>query len=285
VSPTATGTRPATPDAICAEAVDLARAAAVEEASGTVGEHLGLEADDERVVTHYFASSDPAYVGWRWAVTVARASRSKEPTLDEVVLLPGDGALLPPPWVPWQERLRPGDLSVGDILPTRADDDRLVPTYAATDDEVGSAPVALDASDVADVVFALGLGRERVLSRLGRDDAVDRWYATQPGPQAPIAKAAPAACGTCGFWMPLAGALHGVFGACANEYAPDDGKLVSADHGCGAHSEALVISTEESPTGPLSAPGELDEYEVVEVSILAEAAVDDATTPEELGHS
>src|SRR4051812_39278421 len=82
VSPTAT----ATPDATCAEAVDLARSAALEDASpGTVGEHLGVEAEGERVVTHYFAATDPAYRDWRWAVTIARASRSKEATVDEVV--------------------------------------------------------------------------------------------------------------------------------------------------------------------------------------------------------
>jgi hypothetical protein len=32
-----------------------------------------------------------------------------------------------------------------------------------------------------------------------------------------------------------------MFGACCNEYAPDDGQIVSLDHGCGAHSEALVL--------------------------------------------
>jgi hypothetical protein len=31
-----------------------------------------------------------------------------------------------------------------------------------------------------------------------------------------------------------------LFGVCANEYAPDDGRVVSLDHGCGAHSEALA---------------------------------------------
>ena len=36
----------------------------------------------------------------------------------------------------------------------------------------------------------------------------------------------------------LGGPLGRVFGVCANEYAPDDGRVVSLDHGCGAHSEA-----------------------------------------------
>ena len=78
--------------------------------------------------------TDPGYVGWRWAITVVQAPGAEDVTVDEVVLLPGDGALLAPPWVPWQERLRPGDLGVGDILPTTVDDDRLVPSYAEVDD-------------------------------------------------------------------------------------------------------------------------------------------------------
>ena len=86
------------------------------------------------MVTHYFAADLPGYAGWRWAVTVARASRSKAVTVDEVVLLPGEGALLPPEWVPWSERLLPGDLGVGDVVPTPADDDRLVPAYLLSDD-------------------------------------------------------------------------------------------------------------------------------------------------------
>ena len=36
----------------------------------------------------------------------------------------------------------------------------------------------------------------------------------------------------------LAAPLGQVFGVCANEYAPDDGRVVSLDHGCGAHSES-----------------------------------------------
>jgi hypothetical protein len=45
---------------------------------------------------------------------------------------------------------------------------------------------------------------------------------------------------TCGFLVRLDGSLGRVFGVCANEYAPDDGRVVSLDHGCGAHSEATT---------------------------------------------
>ncbi|MGK5559198.1 DUF3027 domain-containing protein, partial [Actinomadura kijaniata] len=106
----------------------MAREAAEETAwPGRVGEHLGLAAEADRVVTHFFEALDPAYRGWRWAITVARAARARNVTVAETVLLPGDDALLAPPWVPWLERLRPGDLGPGDLLPTAPDDPRLAP--------------------------------------------------------------------------------------------------------------------------------------------------------------
>lgn len=251
----ATRARPAVLDPACAAAVDLARAAAVDEAGdpALVGDWLDATSDGDRLVTHSFASRNRAYRGWRWAVTVTRASRAKNVTVDEVVLLPGEGALLAPEWVPWSERLRPGDLGVGDLMVTSGDDERLVPAYASADD--------LDEEAVA---FTFGLGRVRVLSVDGRDEAVERWYAGSAGPAAPIAVAAPARCGTCGFWLPVRGDLGQLFGACANEYAPDDGRVIAADHGCGAHSEAVV--TEEPLTG---------------VAVLATAG----SEAEELGHS
>src|SRR6202044_31916 len=127
----ATRTSTKEPDEACAQAVDLARAAAAEmTGEDQVGDHLGLEVDGDRVVTHLFESLQPGYVGWRWAVTVARASRSKLVTVSEVVLLPGPQALLAPEWVPWRDRLRPGDVGVGDLMPSPPDDDRLVPVVA-----------------------------------------------------------------------------------------------------------------------------------------------------------
>jgi hypothetical protein len=259
-------------DAVIAGAVDVAREAAEEDAPGLVGDYLGVERDAERVATHYFATLDPAYRGWRWAGPLSRAPRAKVVTVDEIVLLPGDEALLAPPWVPWSERLRPGDLGVGDLLPTEADDVRLVPTFFATDDD-----------EAAEIAFELGLGRSRMLSFDGRVDAVERWYAGDRGPEAPIARAAPASCATCGFFVPLAGALRQAFGACANEYAPDDGQVVSVDHGCGAHSEAVVV-----PASPAPAPPLVDEFriDVVGGPLGHEpGSVSDADTSEPVGHS
>jgi len=234
--PTTTAARS---DATLAAAVDVAEAAARAEGGDRVGEHLGSRADGERVLTHFFAATLPGYSGWRWAVTLARASRSRTVTVDEVVLLPGDDALLAPDWVPWSERLRPGDLGVGDLLPAEAGDDRLVPAYLLSDDPA-----------VESVAFELGLGRVRVMSRLGRDEATERWYAGDGGPDTAMAAHAPGRCGTCGFYLPIEGSLRAIFGVCGNAYSPRDGGVVSADAGCGAHSEAAVEPAAAPPPPP-----------------------------------
>jgi hypothetical protein len=256
-----TRTRSASLDEACAQAADLARAAAAEVAGADrVGDHAGVHADDERVVTHLFSCTDPAYAGWRWAVTVSRASRAKVVTVSEVALLPGPESLLAPEWVPWSDRVRPGDLGVGDLMPAASDDDRLIPAVLIEGEDgvldwddgpswdLGNAlasvrqltgeaaPVAGAAGEPDQVLSA----RARVLSAVGRDTTAARWYASEHGPGTPLARAAPGPCLTCGFVVPLGGPLGRVFGVCANEFAPDDGRVVSLDHGCGAHSEALT---------------------------------------------
>ncbi|HVA59250.1 MAG TPA: DUF3027 domain-containing protein [Mycobacteriales bacterium] len=258
-------------DRVLVDAVDLARAVAVEVGGlDVVGEHEGVDADGERLLTHYFACLDRAYRGWRWSVTVSRASRGKTASVDEVVLLPGPEALLAPEWLPWQERLRPGDLGVGDLLPTAADDPRLVPAFFDVSDD-----------DVDQVAFELGLGRPRVLSPEGRDLAATRWHEGAAGPDAPIAKAVAVPCATCGFFLPLAGPLRQAFGACGNGYAPDDGRVVAVDHGCGAHSEVVVVTSLAAPPPPL-----LDEFGVDPAAPEhAVGSVTDTDSAEPLGHS
>ncbi|GAB3190774.1 DUF3027 domain-containing protein [Nesterenkonia suensis] len=93
-------------DAVLSEAVDLAREALREIASDEqVGQHLSVTAEEDRLHTHRFAAIRPGYRGWEWYVTVARAPRAKKVTVCEVGLLPGAGALLAPPWIPWAERM------------------------------------------------------------------------------------------------------------------------------------------------------------------------------------
>lgn len=245
----------------------MARAATLEVAGPqSVGEHLGVAPEGDRVVTHYFACTEPAYRGWCWATTVARASRARIVTVDETVLLPGADAVLAPEWVPWSERLRPGDLGPGDLLPTDADDLRLEPGWTAGDEgppagEPGAEPEAREGEDVivpsvatiGSIAGQLGMGRPRVLSRYGLHAAADRWD-EQFGPKTPMAQAAPANCVSCGFLVPIAGSLSQAFGICANEFSPADGHLVSLGYGCGGHSEAAVM-----PRPPQPAPMVLDE--------------------------
>lgn len=244
-------------DAVALAAVEPARRAAVEVGGDSVGEWLGASAEDVRVVLHRFAATLPGYVGWHWAVSVARASRAKTATVNEVVLLPGAEALRPPDWVPWNERVRPGDLRPGDVLPTAEDDDRLVPGYALSGDpavdgvdrhgsEVPDASLPVDAGIPPAVAREWGFGRARVMSCEGRLDAARRWHDGDGGPDSPMARQAPDRCATCGFFLPLAGSLGAMFGACGNELSPSDGRVVTLDHGCGAHSEGLVLETAES---------------------------------------
>jgi hypothetical protein len=288
VSPTTTAPRTRTPalDAVCAAAVELAFAAAEDVAGiGRVGEHVGARADADRVVTHYFTAAEPGYVGWRWAVTVARAPRSKLVTIDETVLVAGDTALLAPEWLPWSERLRPGDLGVGDLLPTAEDDPRLEPGYTGGA-EIEPEPFdeAADLAPARDslpfLAAELGFGRPRVLSREGRDDAAERWYEGDNGPHAAVAQVAPAQCATCGFVVPLSGSLRQLFGVCANVYSPSDGRVVSLDHGCGAHSEAAVVPASRDAPEPI-----IDEFSFDLVRLHPTGSVSDDTSPEDLGHS
>jgi hypothetical protein len=235
-------------DAVLGKAVDVARAAAEEEAPwGTVGEHIGLDHEGERVATHYFACLDPAYVGWRWAVTVARAPRARVATVDEVVLLPGADALVAPPWVPWAERVQPGDLAVGTIWPTALDDQRLIAGFAGLDDLEGVA----DRSPVHPSQWEVGLGRIRVLSAYGRDVAAERWWSGDRGPESTMARSVPLTCSTCGFLLAIGGPLGQAFGVCAQEMSPADGCVVALSFGCGAHSEIELAERE-----PTSAPAQ-----------------------------
>ena len=235
------------PDAAAVSAVDPARAALLEEVDASdVGEHLGHVVEGERLVTHLFACERPGYAGWRWSVTVARAPRQKHVTVDEIVLVPGVEAIVAPPWVPYRERIKPGDLSPGDLLPVSDEDPRLVPTYSFGDDPLD----ADERAQVRQVATELYLGRARTLSPEGRELAAQRWYDGDAGPGSPVAQAAPDSCTTCGFLMRIAGPLSETFGVCANGDANDDGRIVSVDHGCGAHSEVRLAKKHEPQPMP-----------------------------------
>ena len=227
-------------DKVLLAAVDLARAAAVAIAEpDTVGAHVGMAQESERLATHYFVCTAAGYPGWAWAVSVARVPRGKVATVCETTLVPGPDALLSPSWVPYSERLAPGDVGPGDVLPRVEDDPNLVFGFEATGEE--------DVDQVA--FFELGLGRRRVLSTDGRGAAATRWVDGPGGPLAEAAVKSLGKCRSCGYFVPMAGALRAVFGVCANEWSPSDGRVVTLDHGCGAHSETDAPAPRPEPIG------------------------------------
>ena len=227
-------------DKVLAAAGDLAREAAESIAEpGTVGEHVGMSPDAERLGTHYFQCTAAGYPGWAWAVSVARVPRGKTATICETTLVPGPDALLSPAWVPWADRLAPGDVGPGDVLPRVEDDPNLEQGFEQTGDA--------NVDQLA--IVELGLGRPRVLSPTGRDAAATRWVEGDGGPAAESAIKSAGKCRSCGYFVPMAGALRAVFGVCANEWSPSDGRVVALDHGCGAHSETDAPAPRPEPIG------------------------------------
>ena len=156
-------------------------------------------------------------------------------TISEVVLVPGPTALLAPPFVPWDQRVKTGDLGPGDLLAPLPDAPRLVPGFLATGDPL-----------IDDTAQDIGFGRRRVLSAFGRDDAAQRWHDGDYGPDAPMARSTKRVCRDCGFFAPLAGALGAMFGVCCNEMSAD-GHVVDFYYGCGAHSDTPAPAGAGSP--------------------------------------
>ena len=127
------------------------------------------------------------------------------------------------------------------MLPSTEDDPRLVPAYTADDDSA-------DDPEGSVVAFELGPGPRAGHVRRGpRRGAIARWADGDFGPRVRRWPARPPApCVTCGFWLPLAGSLRQRVGACGNAYAPADGRVVTADYGCGAHSQATLVAADTS---------------------------------------
>lgn len=261
-------------------AIEVARQAAWElsEQAEQVGDYLGAVAEGERLVSHRFNAQVRGYRGWHWNVVVARAPRSASVTVCEAHLQPGDEAILAKPWVPYADRLQPGDLGPTDVLPFKADDPRLEPGWVPTGQETESDLIPIE---------ELALARARVLSQDGTRAAAQRWYRGRSGPRTTSSVVSDQPCYTCGFIVPLQGSLGQLFGVCVNEWSDDDGRVVSFDHGCGAHSETDAPRTPVEWPAPGPSYGELD-LEIVdlaEVEAVADVAGDadvPAETPAEV---
>lgn len=220
-------------------ALEIARAALLE---SIPADHVGKALDsvvepsqDSSVtITSYtFECTSAGYPGWYWEVSVVEISGQSQPTVSEVNLLPGAAALVPAAWKPWADRVEAGDLGVGDLLPPPENDDRLTAGFTGLGD---LEDISDDLAALHPVQWELGLGREKVLSTIGQERAVNRWFEKLNGPKSAMAKSAPAHCGSCGFLVAIGGSMGQVFGVCGNEFGAADGQVVATTFGCGAHS-------------------------------------------------
>ena len=90
---------------------------------GGVGKFLGTVDEETNVVSYRFQASMKEYLGWEWNVVVFQAKKA-DPTVSEVVLLPGKESIVAPDWVPWSERRaeldksEAQDLTVADLEET-----------------------------------------------------------------------------------------------------------------------------------------------------------------------
>jgi hypothetical protein len=69
-----------------------------------VGNYIRTDEEEPGLRSYIFESTLRGYVGWYWSVTIFQPE-GQEPTISEVVMMPGEGALVAPKWVPWSERL------------------------------------------------------------------------------------------------------------------------------------------------------------------------------------
>ncbi len=226
----------------------IAKAVAIEVADednqvGDFDEAIDLGDD---VTDFRFETRVRGYEGWQWSVTLYHDVELDHWTVNESSLVPTDKALRPPAWIPWKDRLEPTDLAVTDSIGTEPDDPRLEEGFRATDAGEGAPAETPEMSetseaskeDVEDAVEEFELSRRHVLTPLGRAQTAKRWYEGPRGPKSLSTKTADGnPCSTCGFFIPLKGELNLLFGVCANKWSPDDGRVVSVDHGCGEHSE------------------------------------------------
>ena len=93
--------------------------------ASTVGDPAGEVVESDGVVSVLFDCALPGYPGWKWTVSVATVEGSA-PSALEVELMPSEGALLSPDWVPWSDRLadyKAAQIAAGEEVDESDDDD------------------------------------------------------------------------------------------------------------------------------------------------------------------
>jgi len=70
----------------------------------SIGDPAGVIDVSEGVVSVQFESALSGYPGWRWTVSLSTLDEGA-PSVLETELIPAEGALLAPDWVPWSDRL------------------------------------------------------------------------------------------------------------------------------------------------------------------------------------
>ena len=258
----------------------------------------------DNVTDFRFETRVRGYEGWQWSVTLYHDVELDHWTVNESSLVPTDKALRPPEWIPWKDRLEPTDLAVTDSIGTDPDDPRMEEGFrktgpaeqgenvssnaesaettddgdnaetdadgiAGAQDETVAASVTSE-EDIDEAVEEFDLSRRHVLTPLGRSQTAKRWYEGPRGPKSLSTKTSDGnPCSTCGFFIPLKGELNLLFGVCANKWSPDDGRVVSIDHGCGEHSE--IEPPEPSHLWVQSKPA----FDDLHIDIIAQAPRDE----------
>ena len=118
---------------------ELARGALLEiTPASTVGDYVGTTDEGDGIVSVLFASAQPGYPDWKWTVSIAQVP-GEEPTVLEVELMPAEGALLAPDWVPWSDRLaeyKAAQIAAGEEVDDSDDADDDTDDDESDDDEV-----------------------------------------------------------------------------------------------------------------------------------------------------
>ena len=289
----------------------IAQAVAIEVADedSQVGDFVEAIDLGDNVTDFRFETRVRGYEGWQWSVTLYHDVELDHWTVNESSLVPTDKALRPPEWIPWKDRLEPTDLAVTDSIGTDLDDPRMEKGFrkvepAEQDENVSSDAESVETTDAGDnaetdadgvggsqdesaaasvtseedideAVEEFDLSRRHVLTPLGRSQTAKRWYEGPRGPKSLSTKTSDGnPCSTCGFFIPLKGELNLLFGVCANKWSPDDGRVVSIDHGCGEHSE--IEPPEPSHLWVQSKPA----FDDLHIDIIAQAPRDERSSVE-----